>query len=181
MSTGQTGTSKGGEFVAFGTSFPSEREAIVSLIDKIQVAEACAGVALSNWARNCKIPALRGGLRIIAEREAFHGRVFTQLIHDLGGEARAELDPFSRESEACLADPHLTDLEKLTNLVERNGDPQTLIRPVLEFAETLTDQDSKEALKLYYADEISSGNWLRDICATLTAEQASSAAIPQAA
>jgi len=174
----QMGTaSKTGGFTAFGMSFASEREAIIDLIDKIQVAESCAGVALSNWAKTCAIPALRGGLKMIAEREAFHGRVLSQRIRDLGGECKAALDPFSMESEACLADPNLTDLEKLTNLVERNGDPTTLIRPVLDFADLLTeDLESAEILKLYYADEISSGNWLRDMCRTLTAQ-----ALPHAA
>jgi hypothetical protein len=160
-----------GTFTAFGKEFPSEREAIIGLMDSIQVAEACAGVAIANWIETCTIPELRGGLRMIAEREAFHGRVFQQRIHDLGGECKAPLDPFSTESEAILADPHLTDLEKLTNLVERNGDPETLISPVLTFAELLTeDTESAETLKLYYADEISSGNWLRDMCHKLTGQ-----------
>jgi hypothetical protein len=160
-----------GTFTAFGKEFPSEREAIIGLMDSIQVAEACAGVAIANWIETCTIPELRGGLRMIAEREAFHGRVFQQRIHDLGSECKAPLDPFSTESEAVIADPHLTDLEKLTNLVERNGDPETLISPVLTFAELLTeDMESAEALKLYYADEISSGNWLRDMCRKLNAQ-----------
>jgi hypothetical protein len=174
MATHTATASATGGFSAFGMEFPSERAAIIDLIDKIQVAETCAGHALAAWAQTCKIPALRGGIRMIAEREAFHGRQLTQRIHDLGGECKAELDPFSQESEAVLANPALTDLEKLTNLVERNGDPETLIRPVLQFAELLTDDlESAEILKLYYADEISSGNWLRDICQSLTAAQSS--------
>ena len=179
MASQASTASKDAGFVAFGMSFASEREAIIDLIDKIQVAEACAGVALSTWAKNCTIPALRGGLAMIAEREAFHGRVFSQRIRDLGGECKAPLDSFSAESEACLANPTLTDLEKLTSLVERNGDPETLIRPVLAFADLLTeDLETKEALKLYYADEISSGNWLRDMCRTLNSQ---ATAIPHAA
>jgi len=171
-------TSTGG-FAAFGMNFASEREAIIGLIDKIQVAEACAGVALASWSKTCKIPELRGGLKMIAEREAFHGRIFQQRIRDLGAECEAPLDSFSIESEACIADPNLTDLEKLTSLVERNGDPETLISPVLAFAELLTeDLETKEALKLYYADEISSGNWLRDMCRSLNARQS---AVQQAA
>lgn len=165
-------------FVAFGKTFPSEREAIIGLMDSIQVAEACAGRALAAWSETCKIPALRGGLKMIAEREAYHGRVFQQRIRDLGSVCKAELDPFSKESEACIFNPGLTDLEKLTDLVERNGDPTTLIAPVLALAELLTeDLESKEALKLYYADEISSGNWLRDTCDALTG----TAKVPQAA
>jgi hypothetical protein len=165
-------------FTAFGRTYPSEREAIIGLMDSIQVAEACAGRALAAWSESCKIPALRGGLKMIAEREAYHGRVFQQRIRDMGGECKAELDPFSLQSEACIYNSALTDLEKLTDLVERNGNPETLIAPVLAFAELLTeDLESKEALKLYYADEISSGNWLRDTCRTLTG----TAEVPHAA
>ncbi|MDB5392642.1 MAG: hypothetical protein JWM91_148 [Rhodospirillales bacterium] len=183
MASHMSTESDAGGFAAFGMNFASEREAIIGLIDKIQVAEACAGVALSSWAETCQIPALRGGLRMIAEREAFHGRIFSQRIRDLGAECQAPLDRFSIESEACIADPNLTDLEKLTSLVERNGDPETLISPVLAFAELLTeDLETKEALKLYYADEISSGNWLRDMCRTLGGKQQSASdTIPHAA
>ncbi len=48
-------------FTAFGMNFASEREAIIDLIDKIQVVESRAGVALSSWSKTCAIPALRGG------------------------------------------------------------------------------------------------------------------------
>ncbi len=156
-------------FTAFGMQFASEREACIDLMDKIRVAEACAGEALARWAEKCTHPALRGGLSMIAEREAYHGRVFAKRIAELGGECKAPLDPFSMESEACIANPALTDLEKLTSLVERGGDPKTLVGPVLAFADLLTeDLETAELLRLYYADEISSGYWLIDMCKTLT-------------
>jgi hypothetical protein len=156
-------------FNVFGVTHASERAAIIDLMDKVQVAEACAGRAISAWIETCKIPALRGGLKIIAEREAFHGRVFQQRIRELGAECAAELDPFSQATEACIVNTGLTDLEKLTELVERNGDPEVFLRPILDFAEMLTeDLESKEALKLYYADEISSSTWFREMCRVLT-------------
>jgi hypothetical protein len=140
-------------------------------MDSVQVAEACAGVAIANWIETCTIPELRGGLRIIAEREAFHGRVFQQRLRDLGAECKTELDPFSAATEAVINDPHLSDLEKLTELVERNGDPEILLTPILTLAESLTeDLESREALKLYFADEMSSGIWFREMCRKLTAQ-----------
>ncbi len=170
MATHTNTESESREFVVFGMHHVSERAAIIDLMDKIQVAETCAGRALAGWARTCENSALRGGLKMIAEREAYHGRVFSQRIRDLGGECKAELSPFSIEIETCIADPKLTDIEKLTRLVESNGDPETLLRPILEFAELLTDDlETKEILKLFYADEISSGNWFRDMCRRLTA------------
>jgi len=164
-------------FTAFGKSFASEREAIISLLDGIQVAESCAGGALKAWAETSANPALKGGLRMIAEREAYHGRVFAERIRELGGECRATLDAFSRETEACIRDTTLTDLEKLTRLVERNGDPETLLRPILEFADNLTeDPETRELLRLFHADEMSSGTWFRTMRRTLAEE-----AMPQAA
>jgi hypothetical protein len=165
-------------FTAFGKEFPSEREAVLGLMNGVQVAEACAGTAIGNWIKTCKIPELRGGLKIIAEREAFHGRVFQQRVHDLGGECTTELDPFSAEGERILNDDTLSDLEKLSDLVKRGGDPELLLRPVLDFADSLVeDVESKEALRLYYADEMSSATWLRAMCRKLTEE----ASVPRAA
>ena len=160
-----------GTFTAFGKEFASEREAVISLMDSVQVAEACAGVAISNWIETCTIPELRGGLRIIAEREAFHGRVFQQRLRDLGAECRTELDPYSAATEAIINNSHLNDLEKLTEVVERAGDPEVLLTPILRLAESLTeDVESREALKLYFADEMSSATWFREMCRKLTAQ-----------
>jgi hypothetical protein len=160
-------------FTAFGREFASERDAVIGLMNSVQVAEACAGVAIANWIRSCKIPELRGGLRIIAEREAFHGRVFQDRVRELGGECTAELDPFSAAGERTLNDDSLSDLEKLTDVVERGGDPDVLLRPILDFAESLVDDvESREALRLYYQDEMSSATWLRTMCRKLTDEDA---------
>jgi len=165
-------------FSAFGKEFASEREAVIGMMNSVQVAEACAGVAIGNWIKTCKIPELRGGLKIIAEREAFHGRVFQQRVRELGGECTTELDPFSAAGERTLNDDSLSDLEKLTDVVERGGDPEVLLTPILHFADSLIDDvESKEALKLYFADEMSSATWLRAMCRKLTDE----AAVPKAA
>ena len=84
-----------------------------------------------------------------------------------------ELDPFSAAGERTLNDDSLSDLEKLTDVVERGGDPVVLLRPILDFADSLVDDvESKEALKLYYQDEMSSAKWLRAMCRKLTDEAA---------
>src|SRR5579859_5990676 len=166
------------KFIAFGREFATEREAVLGMMNSVQVAEACAGVAIANWIKTCKIPELRGGLKIIAEREAFHGRVFQDRVRELGGECTTELDPFSAAGERTLNDQSLSDLEKLTDVVKRGGDPETLLRPILDFADSLVDDvESKEALRLYYQDEMSSATWLRNMCRKLTDE----ASVAQAA
>jgi hypothetical protein len=64
--------------------------------------------------------------------------------------------------------PHWT---RLTELVERAGDPEVLLTPILTLAESLTeDVESREALKLYFADEMSSAMWFREMGRKLTAQ-----------
>lgn len=159
-----------GEFKAFGMVYPTERDAILALIDVLRAEESAAGEALANWVKVCKNPALRGGLGIVAERESYHGRIFARRMADLGAECRAVIDPKrGAEYQACLADPVISDAMKLARLHESVGDPETVIRPVLDFALSITqDLETREALRLYCEDEISSGRWLCEMCDTLS-------------
>src|SRR5689334_18843566 len=79
---GTNGSATAG-FQAFGKTYSSERDAIVSFIDKIRAAETNAGIAFANWAKVCATDCIRSGLRMIAERESYHGRIFEQRIRDL--------------------------------------------------------------------------------------------------
>jgi hypothetical protein len=159
-----------GEFQAFGMIYGTEREAIIRLIDVLQAEESAAGLALASWARVCKNPSLRGGLSVIAERESFHGRVFAARMQALGMECRAAIGPErGREYRSCLADPAISDEVKLARLHDSVGDAETLIAPIQAFAERIThDLETKEALRLYCDDEISSGRWLCEMCDRLS-------------
>jgi hypothetical protein len=153
-------------FQAFGRSFASEREAIVGLIDVLRAEESAAGLAIASWVKVCRNPTLKGGLNWIAERESFHGRVFGQRLKDLGEDWKATIGPDrGPDYQACLADPNVADEMKLVRLIGNLGDTETLIAPVREFAERITeDLETREALRLYCEDEISSGRWLCELC-----------------
>ncbi|HEX4209159.1 MAG TPA: hypothetical protein VHY56_02105, partial [Candidatus Binataceae bacterium] len=56
---GHAGEPRG--FQAFGKSYNSERDAIVSFLDKVQAAEANAGIAFSDWAKVCTTDCIRSG------------------------------------------------------------------------------------------------------------------------
>jgi len=156
-------------FQAFGRTYKSEREAIIGLIDLLRAEEGAAGEAIAGWVKVCQNPALRGGLGMIAERESFHGRLFGRRMTDLGAEWRATIAPErGAEYQACLADPKVADTVKLARLVGTIGDTETIIAPVRDFAERITeDLETREALRLYCEDEISSGRWLCEACARL--------------
>jgi hypothetical protein len=157
-------------FRAMGKTYASEREAIVSFIDKARAGEANAGVAFANWAKLCTTDCIRSGLRMIAERESYHARVFERRLQDLGAECRAIATEDSRKFAECASDPHLADNEKLLRVASRVPDADAAIKPIFDFAELIKeDLETKEALRLFAEDELSSVKWLRYACAALNA------------
>jgi hypothetical protein len=173
---GTNGSATAG-FQAFGKTYSSERDAIVSFIDKIRAAETNAGIAFANWAKVCATDCIRSGLRMIAERESYHGRIFEQRIRDLGGECQAAVSEESRNFMACASDAKMPDNEKLLQIAKLVSDPEAATRPIREFADLLKeDLETKEALKLFYEDELSSTKWLLYACAALNAPAQSASA-----
>jgi hypothetical protein len=174
----QNGKEASGGFQAFGKTYRNERDAIVSFLDKVQAAEANAGVAFGDWAKVCTTDCIRSGLKMIAERESYHGRVFNQRIRELGAEPRATVSEQSREFAACAADAGMSDNDKLLRIASSISNPEEVIKPILDFADLITeDQETKEALRLFAEDEMSSTRWLLYACAALNppAEQARAA------
>ena len=87
---GSNGAStNGGGFRAMGKSYPSERAAIMSFLENGAAGEAGGAEAFTKWAEVCKTDCIRSGLRMVAEREAYHSRQLAQRLHELGGECRA--------------------------------------------------------------------------------------------
>ncbi len=168
-SNGSANGSSGG-FRAFGKTYKSEREAIVSFLDKGHAAEANGALTFGNWAKVCTTDCIRSGLRMIAERENYHARIFESRLRELGAEPRAEVSAASVKIRECASDPKMTDNAKLLEFDAVLGNPEELIRPIFEFADRIKeDMETKEALKLFAEDELSSAKWLKYACAALNA------------
>jgi hypothetical protein len=183
LGTGATEMADGsGGFRAFGKTYNNEREAIIAFVDRARVAEANAGVAFNNWANVCKTDCIRSGLRMISERESYHGRMFERRLRDLGVEGRATLSEESRKFAEAISDQSLSDNEKLLRFNALVPDPEAAVKPIREFADMVKDDlETKEMLKLFYEDELSSTKWLQYACATLNAPaQVTQAAQPSA-
>ncbi|MBV8055880.1 MAG: hypothetical protein JO071_11630 [Deltaproteobacteria bacterium] len=175
-------TNGAGGFQAFGKTYKTEREAIIAFIDRARVAESNAGVAFNNWANVCKTDCIRSGLRMISERESYHGRMFERRLRDLGAECHAALSDDSRKFAETVSDQSLTDNEKLLRFNALVRDPEAAVKPIREFADMIKeDLETKEMLKLFHEDELSSTKWLQYACATLNAPaQATQMAQPAA-
>jgi hypothetical protein len=171
--------SNGAGFKAFGRTYKSERAAVVSFLDKVRAGEANGGEAFAAWAEVCTTDCIRTGIRMVAEREAYHSRIFGNRLAELGGEARATTSDDGRRFTTYLGDRSIPDNEKLLQFTKRVGKPEDAIKPICEFAELLKeDLSTKEALRLFAEDELSTAKWLWDACAALNApaQQASASA-----
>ncbi len=167
-SNGSTGNGAG--FKAFGRTYKCERDAIISFVDKVRAGEANGGQAFAAWAEVCTTDCIRTGLRMVAEREAYHSRVFAKRLAELGGQQRADITEDGRKFTAYLGDPSIPDNVKLLKFVERVGKPEEAIKPICDFAELIKeDLGTKEALRLFAEDEMSTARWLYESCAILNA------------
>ncbi len=173
---------QGGGFRAFGRTYKSERDAIISFLDKVRTGEANGGEAFAAWAAVCKTDCIRTGLGMIAEREAYHARIFEQRLLELGGEKRATVTQEGLKFKAYLGEPNVADAEKLLSFTKSVGDAKEAVRPIHEFAALIKeDLATKEALRLFAEDELSSVTWIWEVCAALNAPKQAEAPSPEAA
>ena len=157
-------------FSAFGKTYKSERDAIVSFLDKGRAAESNGALTFGNWAKVCKTDCIRSGLRMIAEREDYHARIFERRLRELGAQSRAKVSEEGRKIMECASDPNMADTAKLLQFNAAISDPDELIRPIFDFADRIKqDLETKEALKLFAEDELSTTRWLKYACAALNA------------
>ncbi|MBV9082147.1 MAG: hypothetical protein JOZ62_05695 [Acidobacteriaceae bacterium] len=156
-------------FKAFGKTYASEREAVIDFLEAITPAEVAASEAIREWLRTCEIACIKGGLKMIAEREAYHGRAFAERLIELGRTVPANVRPEIWESIDYLRDTSLSDLAKLQRATSQYPNPEDAMQPLFEFISSLKeDQQTKEMLRLFAADELSTLRWQNTLCAVLT-------------
>ena len=164
-------------FKAFGRSYASEREAVLGFLETVSAAETNGGDAIRKWLEVCTTECIRGGLKMVAEREAYHGRAFETRLKELGGTMPDRQTEELRKNLAYLGNPSISDYQKLHRGASRFPNPDETIRPLFEFAAQLKeDLQTKEMVQLFAQDELSTLKWQNALCATLTKMQAESSA-----
>src|SRR6516225_9671519 len=68
LESGSTNGQNG--FKAFGRSYASERDAVLGFLETVSAAETNGGEAIRKWLEVCTTECIRGGLKMVAEREA---------------------------------------------------------------------------------------------------------------
>jgi hypothetical protein len=94
-------------------SAPTKTVSYIDQLNRIAMAETNAGCYLAAWADVTPDSELAATLRLVAARETSHGEVFRRRIAELGGEPCCKLDAGAAARLAVVADPAISDAEKV--------------------------------------------------------------------
>jgi ferritin-like protein len=167
----QTGT---GKYMAVGKSHASEKEMIVALLDEYRCAENFASEYLNCWNEVSNEECVKGGLRVIQRREAYHAKLLEDRLRELGGSPQCAVTAEMRNKEmAVYAAKDKTDGQKLQYVADQIQDlPKTLSFITNVVDQIQEDQQSKELLRSLVQDEMSSAQWLLEACQLMNGTKA---------
>jgi len=171
LENGSAGTNGNGHrgFMAFGKNYASEREAVIAFLDRARAGEAGGAEAFNGWVKSCKTECIYMGIQMIAEREAYHSRIFAKRLADLGATQKAGTTEEGRKLVEALSGD-MPDNKKFLYITSNFGKPEEAIAPIRAFGESIKeDMMTKEAVLLFAQDELSSATWLWNTCAALNA------------
>jgi hypothetical protein len=138
----------------------TEKPPYLGLLNAISLAETSAGHYLRAWADATPDEDLACTLRFVAARETSHGEVFCRRIAELGYELRNKPDPAAGKRLAKLANPAISDLDKI-------GDEREEADPFRDIKRQLAaghyDPMTANLLNWYIAEEGDSGRRLREV------------------
>ncbi|MGE0825792.1 MAG: hypothetical protein AB7G75_14910 [Candidatus Binatia bacterium] len=158
------------DYVYNGTSHATEREMIMHLLDEARCAEGFAAEYLNRWVEVSDQECVKGGLRMVQQRESFHAQVLESRLRELGGVPQCTVPQERRDKELPFyASAEKKDLEKLQSIAGRLQDPSAILKPITDvIAQIKEDQQTKELLRSFVDDEMSSIKWLVEACQTLS-------------
>src|SRR5215475_15919178 len=129
----------GGKYVFNGKSHASEREMLTHFLDEYRCAENFASEYLNCWNEVSDQDCVKGGLRVIQQREAYHAKLLETRLRELGGIPQCTVPTQQREKEmAIYAAKDKTDAEKLQHVASQV--PNMDLPKVLKFITDVIDQ-----------------------------------------
>ena len=162
------------EYSYNGHTHATEREMILHLMDEFRCGENFAAEYLCKWIEASDQECVKGGLRAVQQREAYHAQILEARLRELGGAPQCTVPQERRDKEMPFYSSRETkDAEKLLSIASRLSDPAAVLKPLTDaIAQIQDDQQSKELLRSLVDDEMSSIKWIVEACQTLNAPQA---------
>jgi hypothetical protein len=165
----ESGANRGGRWVYNGESHATERDMILHVLDDFRCTEAFGAEYVPLWLRTSDQDLVKGGLRVVGQREAFHARLMEERLRELGGVPRCEIPPDVRKRKlAFYGSTELKDAGKLRDEAAEIGDPATALKRYTDVVDQIRDDVlSKQLLHWILQDEQNTIRWVIETCAIL--------------
>jgi hypothetical protein len=150
-------------------SFASEREMILRVLDDFRCTEAFGAEYVPLWLRTSDEDVVKGGPRVVGEREAFHAKLMEKRLRELGGSPKCEIPADVRKRKlAYYGSTKLGDAGKLRDEAAEIGDPAKALRRYTDVVDQIRDDViTKQLLHWILQDERSTIRWAIETAAML--------------
>jgi len=156
----------GGNYTYAGKTHATEREMIMHLLDEFRCGENFAAEYLNRWIEVSDQACVKGGLRVVQQRENYHAQLLEARLRELGGTPQCTVPAERRDKELAFYASKTKDADKLGSVMARleGQDISAVLKPLTDaIGQIREDQQSKELLRSLIDDEMSSGKWLMGI------------------
>jgi DNA-binding ferritin-like protein len=135
------------ERTAAAPSRAPTRDELLEFLDRFRAGEALGEASTRAWIEVSDVACVKGGLRVVAEREGMHARLLADCIRAHGGTPRHEL-PEAVQEQALqrVSDRSRGDAAKVLEFVQTFGDTEKALAPIHAMAERLDDDPETQAL-----------------------------------
>lgn len=150
------------------TGAPSRGE-LLRFLDRFRAGEALGAASTKAWLEVSDVACVKGGLHVVAEREAMHARLLEACIRAHGGTPRYELP-----AQVCdtamkrVSDPSRGDAAKVLEFVQSVGETEKALAPIYEMADRLDgDPETQALLRTIAQDERATLEFFQQACKLL--------------
>lgn len=142
-------------------TFATERDMILHFLDELRAGETFGGEVFALWYSVARDARVRGGLQVVREREAMHGKLLAARIAALGGLCHAALpEKFQTAARARLGSAEVSDADKIADFVRRLPDAEAAVQPIRAvIAQIEHDRESQALLENILEDELATVRW----------------------
>jgi hypothetical protein len=153
-----------------GSGAPTRAE-LLRFLDRFRAGEALGKATTKAWIEVSDVACVKGGLRVVAQREGMHARLLTDCIRAHGGTPSYELPEAVRlEAMKRVSDPARGDAAKVLDFVQQVGETEKALEPIYQMADRLDAEPETQALLRTIAqDERSTLEFFQQACKLLNA------------
>jgi len=158
-----------GDRAALAEGSSPARDELIQFLDQFRAGEALGETSTRAWIEVSDVPCVKGGLRVVAEREGMHARLLADCIRAHGATPRYELpEAVCDQALKRVSDRSRGDAAKVLEFVNTFGDTEKALAPIYAMADRLDgDPETQSLLRTIAQDERSTLEFFQQACQLL--------------